>query len=255
MNVMQQFLFSPLEQFEIRVFAPVSFLGLFDISITVATLYFFLTVAVGFGVLFAGSYRSTVVPNSWQSVVEMIYEFIFGMLRQQAGAGAAHYFPLVLLTFVFILFSNLLGLMPFGFTVTGHIIVTLTLALSFNLAWILVGFGKHGFGFLRLFVPSGITSKPLLAIIVAIEVISYTIRTFSLSVRLFANMMAGHTLLHILASFAVGFSKSKFWVFAVFPFVLVLAIIVLEVGIAMIQAYVFAILVCIYLNDSLHPGH
>jgi len=252
---MLNFLFSPLEQFEVRMIQPLSFFGLFDISITIVTFYLSLIFSFSLLFLLGSLYRATVVPNNWQSLVELIYEFVLDILRQQAGRSALHYFPVLFLVFIFILFSNLLGLMPFGFTVTGHIIVTWTLALSFNLAWLFLGFGLNGFGFLRLFVPSGISSKPLLVVIVFIELISYTIRTFSLSVRLFANMMAGHTLLHILSSFAVGFSKSKYFLLAIFPFLLVLAVIILEFGIALIQAYVFVVLVCIYLNDSIHPGH
>jgi F-type H+-transporting ATPase subunit a len=248
-------MFSPLEQFEVRLIQPLSFFGFFDISITVVTLYLLLIFSFSL-LLFRGSlFHATIIPNNWQSIVELIYEFVLDIVRQQAGRSALHYFPVLFSVFIFILFSNLIGLMPFGFTVTGHIIVTGTLALAFNLAWIFLGFGLHGLGFLRLFVPSGISSKGLLAIIVVIELISYTIRTFSLSVRLFANMMAGHTLLHILSSFGVSFTKMKYFFIAFIPFILVLGILLLEFGIALLQAYVFVILLCIYLNDSLHPGH
>lgn len=247
--------FSPLEQFEIVVLYPFRFFGLFDISLTNSSLYMFFT---AFFILFFcgyGIYKATVYPVSyWQSLVESAYEFIFDMLRQQTGLQGQQYFPILFLTFFFILFSNLLGLMPFGFTTTGHIIVTFSLALSFNLGLLYTGFVLHGIKFLKLFVPSNVPVL-LIPLITIIEIVSYSIRTFSLSLRLFANMMAGHTLLNILSSFVLGIWKSKYTVFALVPFILVLAITVLEFGIAFLQAYVFVILLCIYLNDALHPGH
>lgn len=249
------FLFSPLEQFEVRMIQPLSFLGFFDISITVVTLYLVLIFLTSLFFFNLSLYKATIIPNNWQSITELVYEFVLDIVKQQAGRSGLIYFPILFVVFIFILFSNLLGLMPFGFTVTGHIIVTWTLAFSFNLAWLFLGFTINGLSFFKLFIPSGITFKPLLIIIFFIEVISYSIRSFSLSVRLFANMMAGHALLHILASFGVGFSKSKYFFLAIMPFVLILAVLVLEFGIAVIQAYVFVILLSIYLNDALHPGH
>lgn len=243
------FLYSPLEQFEVRLFAPVSFFGLFDISLTVVSIYLLFILLTSFFIFFNSTVNSTVIPHRWQSFAELVYEFVISLIKQQVGNGFLNYFPILFVTFLFILFANLLGLLPFGFTVTGHIIITWTLALSFNLAWLFLGFGLNGLRFFKLFVPSGISSKPLLLIIVFIEVISYLIRTFSLSVRLFANMMAGHTLLHILSSFGVSFSQSKYPLLALFPLVLVIAIIALEFGIAIIQAYVFLVLVTIYLAD------
>jgi ATP synthase subunit 6 len=235
------FYYSPLEQFEIVVLKPLSLGGLFDISITNSTLYMFFTTFFILSFLGFGIYKATVVPSTyWQSLVESSYEFIYDML--------------LFLTFLFILFSNLLGLMPFGFTTTGHIIVTFTLALSFNLGLLYTGIVKNGFKFLKLFVPSNVP-LPLIPLITVIEIVSYSIRTFSLSLRLFANMMAGHTLLNILSSFVLGMWKAGYAVVAIVPFVLVLAITVLEFGIAFLQAYVFVILLCIYLNDALHPGH
>jgi ATP synthase subunit 6 len=249
------FYYSPLEQFEIVVLKPLSLGGLFDISITNSTLYMFFTTFFILSFLGFGIYKATVVPSTyWQSLVESSYEFIYDMLKQQTGPEGQSYFPLLFLTFLFILFSNLLGLMPFGFTTTGHIIVTFTLALSFNLGLLYTGIVKNGFKFLKLFVPSNVP-LPLIPLITVIEIVSYSIRTFSLSLRLFANMMAGHTLLNILSSFVLGMWKAGYAVVAIVPFVLVLAITVLEFGIAFLQAYVFVILLCIYLNDALHPGH
>jgi F-type H+-transporting ATPase subunit a len=199
-------------------------------------------------------YKSKFVPTNWQLLLEFFYKFIVSMVKQQAGKGALNFFPIVFVVFFFILFCNLIGLLPFGVTVTAQLINTFLLALSFNLGFIILGFFKNGFGFLRLFVPSD-APKVLIPLIVCIELVSYTIRTFSLSLRLFANMMAGHTLLHILTSFVLRFWYSSFYIVALFPLILVLMITVLEFGIAFLQAYVFSILLCIYLNDSLHPGH
>lgn len=162
--------------------------------------------------------------------------------------------PLFFAIFLTILFSNLIGLLPFAFTPTGHLAFTLTLALSCNLAIIIIGFYENGLGFLQLFVPKG-GPKFLIPLIVVIEVLSYLLRTLSLSIRLFANMMAGHTLLHILASFITAFLKSGHALIAFFPLLLVIAVIALELGIAFLQAYVFTILLTIYLNDSFHPSH
>lgn len=166
------------------------------------------------------------------------------------------FFPVFLLVFLFILFSNLCGLLPFSFTVTAQFAITFALAFSFNLGFIILGFYLHKLSFLKLFVPSD-APLFLIPLLVVIEVVSYLIRTFSLSIRLFANMMAGHTLLHILASFCLSLLKSLTFVFIVFvlPFFLILLVFVLEFGIALIQAYVFTILLCIYIKDSYSPGH
>jgi len=156
MNSMN-FYYSPLEQFEIVLLKPLSFLGLFDISITNSTIYMFFTTFFILFFLGFGIYNSTVVPSTyWQSLVESAYEFIYDMLKQQTGSEGQQYFPILFLTFLFILFSNLLGLMPFGFTTTGHIIVTFTLALSFNLGLFYTGFARNGIKFLKLFVPSNV---------------------------------------------------------------------------------------------------
>jgi len=178
------------------------------------------------------------------------------MIKEQTHNSALSYFPLFLVVFVFILFSNLIGLVPFSFTTTAQFAITFALALSFNLGFIFLGFYKHGYKFLKLFVPSD-APMLLVPLIVVIEVVSYLIRTFSLSIRLFANMMAGHTLLHILTTFSLKMMKGGVLgvLFSLLPFVLVLAVFVLEFGIALIQAYVFVILLCIYINDSYHPGH
>jgi F-type H+-transporting ATPase subunit a len=209
---------------------------------------------LAFCFLKAGSHNMKVIPTRFQSLVELIYKFVVQTLKQQAGQGAVLYFPLIFLAFIFILFANLIGLLPLGFTTTGHIAVTFTIAFGFNLGFFILGFVKHGIGFLKFFVPSD-APKPLLPLIIVIEVVSYALRTFSLAIRLFANMMAGHTLLFILSSFILAFLHSSYAIFALFPFILVLAVIGLEVGIAFLQAYVFMVLLSIYLNDSLNFSH
>jgi ATP synthase subunit 6 len=175
------------------------------------------------------------------------------IVKQQAGQKGLRYFPLFFVIFFLILFSNLIGLVPFTFTPTSHIVITFTLAFTCNLAFIIIGFKENGLSFLRLFVPNG-SPRFLLPIIVVIEFISYLLRTFSLSIRLFANIMAGHTLMHILASFVTAF-LNVLPIFALFPFIIVLAVVILEVCIAFLQAYVFLILFTIYLEDSFHPSH
>jgi ATP synthase subunit 6 len=248
------FYVSPLEQFEVHTLLSLRIFEHLDVSFTNATLYGILASIIGFYMFSKSIKNSFYIPKRCQLISEFTYKFIIDMIKQQAGTEAYKFFPLIFTTFVFILFSNLVGLIPLGFTPTAHISLTFAIAFSFNLAWLFVGFFKNGISFLKLFVPSGAPAI-LVPLIVLIEVISYCLRTFSLSIRLFANMMAGHTLLHILASFVLMFINSGLIIFTVIPFVLILAVYVLELGIAFLQAYVFTILVCIYLNDSLHPGH
>jgi ATP synthase subunit 6 len=244
-------LFTPLEQFEIVVLQPINFFNVLDLSfsnVSVALLLVFFTICFFF---FVGLKNTKFIPSYWQSIIESLYIFLLDMIKGQAGKKAIPYFPIIFTLFFFILFSNLLGLLPLGFTVTAQLINTFTIAFSINLALIILGFARHGFGFLSLFVPKEAPAA-LLPLIVVIEVVSYALRTFSLAIRLFANMMAGHTLLNILSSFVIAFLKTNLWFLFVFPFVLVLAVICLEIGIAFLQAYVFTILVCIYANDSLN---
>jgi ATP synthase subunit 6 len=248
------FYVSPLEQFEVHTLLSLRIFEHLDISLTNATLYGMLASIIGFYIFYRSIKNASYIPKRWQLISEFTYKFVIDMIKQQAGVEAYKFFPLIFTTFVFILFSNLVGLIPLGFTPTAQMGLTFSLALSYNLAWVILGFTKHGISFLKLFVPSGAPAI-LVPLIVVIEVISYSLRTFSLSIRLFANMMAGHTLLHILASFVIMFINSGLFVFAALPFVLILAVYVLECGIAFLQAYVFTILLCIYLNDSLDPSH
>lgn len=245
-------MYSPLEQFEIIVLKPY-FLKGFDVSFTNAALYsafVFFTLLLLFYLAISRPY---LVPSRWQVVVEFFYSFILEMVDQQAGKKAYRYFPLFATTFFFILGANLLGLTPFAFTLTSHIIITFTLALAFNIGFAFVGLYFHKLHFFSYFVPKGVPVL-LLPLIVIIEIVSYLIRTFSLSLRLFANMMAGHTLLQILASFVIAFLNTNglLILLGLVPFFLVFFVTVLEVGIAFLQAYVFTILLCIYVNDALN---
>jgi F-type H+-transporting ATPase subunit a len=193
---------------------------------------------------------AAIVPGRWQSIAELAYEFIANTVRENAGREGMRYFPFIFTLFMFILFANLLGMIPFSFTVTSHIIVTFALALVVFVGVTVIGFIRHGAGFLKLFVPSGIPLA-LLPLLVVIEVLSYFIRPVSLSVRLFANMMAGHTMLKVFGGFVVALGVLAGWL----PLVFVVALTGLEIGIAMLQAYVFTVLTCIYLNDALHLHH
>jgi len=246
------FFFSPLEQFEVILLRPLVLL--WDFSITNVTLYLGLSVLLVFVFVWLSISNPRVIPGSFQLMLESLYEFLFDMLKQTGNfPKALPFFPLFVTTFLLILTLNLVGLFPFGFTVTSHIIVTFFLAFSFNLGFVFLGFEKHGLRFLTLFVPKGVPVV-LLPLLIVIEVVSYLIRTFSLSLRLFANMMAGHTLLQILAGFIVVLSgmSSLLAGLGIVPFLLVVAVTLLEIAIAFIQAYVFTILLFIYISDSLN---
>jgi ATP synthase subunit 6 len=244
---------TPLSQFEIVVLQPLSIVTL-DLSLSNFTVYlvfnsFFLLAFVLVPLL-----KPRFIPSVWQGLVESVYQFLLSIFQSQVqGNRGWAYFPAVFTVFLFILFSNVVGLLPFGFTLTSHFILTLFLALSFNLSFLYLGLFRGPVRFLGLFVPSGV-SPALLPLVTVIEVVSYFLRTLSLSIRLFANMMAGHTLLFILSSFVLTALASSALV-AMIPLLLVLGVIVLEFGIAFLQSYVFVVLLCIYLNDSYNPGH
>jgi F-type H+-transporting ATPase subunit a len=190
------------------------------------------------------------VPTRLQSIAESLYELVFGMTEEVLGPPGRAYFPFIFTLFGFILAANLLGLIPGAFTVTSHIIVTLALALTVFIGATIVGFIRHGVGYLKLFVPEGVP-KPLLPFVVPIEIISYFIRPFSLSIRLFANMMAGHMMLKVIAGFVIMLGLLAGWL----PLMALVAIYALEVLVAVLQAYVFALLTSLYLNDALHVDH
>jgi F-type H+-transporting ATPase subunit a len=240
---------NPMHQFEIKRFIDLEFLGL-DASFTNASLFMVIAVAGIAFVTIWGMRGRALVPTRMQSVAEISYEFVANMVRDNVGTDGQKYFPLIFSLFMFVLFSNMLGMTPYSFTVTSHIIVTFALASLVFIGVTVIGFVKHGFGFLKFFVPSGVPAA-LLPLLVVIEVISYLTRPISLSVRLFANMMAGHTMLKVFGAFVVGIGLIGGWA----PLAFMVAFTGLEIMVAFLQAYVFAILTCIYLNDALHMHH
>ncbi|HWD57161.1 MAG TPA: F0F1 ATP synthase subunit A [Stellaceae bacterium] len=235
----------PLEQFKIAPLIPIHIGGL-DLSYTNAALFMTIAVVLITALLVLGTKRGALVPGRWQSVAEMSYEFVADMVETNAGHGAEPYFPFVFTLFMFVLFSNALGLIPYSYTVTSQIIVTFALAAVVFIGVTIIGFVKHGAHFGRLFVPEGVPIV-LLLLLVPIELLSYCIRPFTLSIRLFANMLAGHTMLAIFGGFAASVG-----LLAILPVALDVAILALEVLVAALQAYVFAILTCLYLRDALH---
>ena len=243
----------PLEQFEIHELAPLHIdAGGLNLNLSYTNSALWMTLAVGLvASLFAVGVRGrAMAPGRLQSAVEMSYEFIANMVRDNAGAEGRPYFPFVFTLFAFILFGNLLGMIPYSFTFTSHIVVTFAMAATVFLGVTAIGFARHGAGFLRFFVPAGVPA-PLLVILVPIEVLSYFVRPVSLSLRLFANMMAGHTMLKVFGGFVVALGVIGGWA----PLALIVALTGLEIGIAVLQAYVFAVLSCLYLNDALHMQH
>ncbi len=190
------------------------------------------------------------IPTRLQSAAESIYEFIENMTKEVLHENARTYFPFVLTLFTFILFCNVLGLIPYSFTVTSHIIVTLALALVVFIGATIIGFIRNGFGYLKLFVPSGVPVY-LLPLVVIIEIVSYFIRPLSLSIRLFANMMAGHMMLKVMGGFVVMLGVTAGWL----PLIAMVGLYGLELLVAALQAYVFALLTCMYLSDAMHVDH
>jgi F-type H+-transporting ATPase subunit a len=245
----------PIHQFVISEIVPIDIAGM-NFSFTNSSLFMVAT-AVGAGAfLYLTTSSRGLIPSRMQSISEMSYEFIANMLRDAAGTAGMKFFPLVFSLFMFVLVANLFGMFPYFFTVTSHIIVTFALALLVISTVIIYGFMKHGFGFLKLFVPHGIPMV-LVPLVVAIEVISFLSRPISLSVRLFANMLAGHITLKVFAGFVTSLSAMGVVgvAGAVLPLAMTVALTGLEFLVAFLQAYVFAVLTCMYLNDAIHPGH
>ena len=240
---------SPLEQFEINPILPIT-VGDLNLSFTNSSLWMVMSVLLIYGLVMLGTRHASVVPGRLQALVELSYEFIADMLGSTVGKEGRQYFPFVFTLFMFILFGNLLGMIPGSFTYTSHIIVTFSLAVFVVVAVTVIGLIRHGFHFFSFFAPSGcpIYVMPLL---VPIEVLSYMIRPISLSVRLFVNMMAGHIMLKTFAGFILALGS--FYVLpGVAPLALTIALTGLEFAIAFLQAYVFTVLTCIYLQDAIH---
>lgn len=235
----------PLEQFVIKPIVPLH-IGKFDVSFTNSALLMTIAVLVVSAIVVIGTRREELVPGRIQSLGELAYEFVGNMIDETVGAEGQRYFPFIFTLFMFILFGNLLGLIPFGYSFTGQIIVTFAMAAIVFIGVTLIGIWRHGWHFLSFFVPHGVPFV-LLVLLVPIELLSYLIRPFTLSIRLFANMLAGHTMLAIFGGFAASIG-----VLGLLPLGLDILIFFLELLVAVLQAYVFAILTCLYLNDAIH---
>lgn len=248
-------MYDPIHQFHIIPWIPIHVGGV-DLSFTNAAAFMVLTAVTSSAFIYLTSSNRGLIPSRLQSVTEMIYEFVASMLRDSAGPQGMRFFPFIFALFVFILMGNLWGMFPYFFTITAQIIVTFSLAITVIAVVLVYGFMKHGLHFLQLFVPPGVP-KALLPLVVAIEIMSFMSRPVSLSVRLFANMLAGHITLKVFAGFVVALGSLGFvgGLGAIFPFFMTVALTALEILVAALQAYVFAILSCMYLNDALHPAH
>ena len=236
---------SPVEQFTLKPLVPLQVGGL-DLSFTNSSMWMAITV-IGVTAFLTLSMRGgRLVPGRWQSMAEMSYEFIANMLRENVGSEGRRYFPFIFTLFLFILFGNLFGMIPFAYTFTSQIIVTFAMAITIFIGVTVIGLVRHGLHFFSLFVPSG-TPLVMAPLLVPIEIISYFVRPVSLSVRLFANMMAGHTMMKVFGGFAVLMG-----VLGVAPVALLVALTGFEILVAFLQAYVFTVLTCLYLHDAIH---
>ena len=248
---------SPMEQFEVRPIVPLH-IGNLDISFTNASLWMCIVAGAAALFLTMGASPRRLVPTRMQSIAEISYVMIADMIRSAAGIEGLKFFPFVFTLFMFVLFSNLLGLFPLvhPFTVTSHIIITFALAIFVFLMVIVVGLARHGLHFFSIFAPK--VPPIMLIVLIPIEIVSFLSRPISLSVRLFANMLAGHTMLYVFGTFVIGLAAAGgvLSLISVMPLLAIVAVAALEFLIAFLQAYVFAILTCIYLNDALNlHGH
>ena len=241
---------NPMHQFQVYKIGPEIKLGNIDLSFTNASLFMLLSALSICLFLYFGSKQKNIIPGRLQLIAELFYNFIAKMISDTAGSKAKPYFPFIFTLFMFVLLCNMIGMLPYSFTVTSHIIVTLAFAMFIFIGVTILGFVIHGFKYLKIFVPSGVPMV-LLPIIMIIEIISYLSRPVSLSVRLFANMMAGHTMLKVFGGFVISLGLVAGWL----PLTFSVALTGLEILVAFLQAYVFAILTCIYLNDALNLHH
>ncbi|MFL2888133.1 MAG: F0F1 ATP synthase subunit A [Pelagibacterales bacterium MED-G40] len=241
---------NPMHQFNVYRIGPEVKIAGIDISFTNSSLFMLLSAGAICIFLLLGTREKKLIPGKMQLVAEIFYNFIAKMISDTAGSKAKPYFPFIFSLFMFVLFCNMVGMFPYSFTVTSHIIVTLIMAMFIFVAVTVIGFIKHGFKYLKIFVPSGVPVL-LLPLITIIEIISYLSRPVSLSVRLFANMMAGHTMLKVFGGFVISLGLLGGWL----PLSFSVALTGLEILVAFLQAYVFAILTCIYLNDALNLHH
>ncbi len=241
---------SPLEQFYIKPIVPIEIGGV-DLSFTNSSAWMVAAVVAASAFLTFGARRRALVPGRWQVMAEMAYEFIANMIRDNVGDAGRRFFPYIFTLFMFILFGNLLGLIPYSFTFTSHVIVTGALAVIVIVAVTGVGIARHGLHFFSFFVPSGVP-WPMMPMMIPIEVISYLSRPVSLSIRLFANMMAGHTMMKVFAGFVIPLGAATLGIGGLAPIAMDVALTAFELLIAFLQAYVFTVLTCLYLNDALH---
>jgi len=246
-------IFSPLEQFCIEPYLPVS-VGIFDISVTNSS--FCMLAACGlflYLLRLATTKGGRLIPNYVQSFIELTYEFLINLVQEQIGEKGKAFFPFIFALFTFLFSCNLIGMIPYSFTVTSHVVVTFGLSVSVFIGVTIVGFYTHGIHFFSFLLPPG-APLMLAPLLVVLELVSYSFRAISLGVRLFANMMAGHTLVKILAGFSWTMMSAGgvLCIASSIPLVVVFALTGLEIGVAVLQAYVFTILTCIYLNDAIH---
>jgi F-type H+-transporting ATPase subunit a len=247
----------PIHQFQITKLFTIGHIGGQEIAFTNSSAYMFLAVAIISLLMIGGSARRQLVPGRIQSLAELLYEFVAGMIRSNVGQEGMRFFPLVFSLFTFILVSNVVGIIPYQFTVASHLIVTAAMALLVFFIVLFYGLYRNGLKFFKLFVVSGVPIY-ILPLVVVIEVISFFfVRPVSHALRLFANMLAGHIALKVFAGFVamLGAFGLLGWIGAVLPLGLTVALTALELLVACLQAYVFAILTCIYLNDAIHPRH
>ena len=241
---------NPMHQFVVYKIGPEINLGGVNISFTNASLFMTVSSLLILSLLFFGTKKKSLVPSKIQLITEICYTFVAKMINDTAGSSAKSFFPFIFTLFMFVLFCNMVGMLPYSFTVTSHIIITFVLAAIIFVGVTIIGFIKHGLKYLELFIPKGVPII-LLPLIIIIEIISYLSRPISLSVRLFANMMAGHTMLKVFGGFVVSLGLIGGWL----PLSFSVALTGLEILVAFLQAYVFAILTCIYLNDALNLHH
>nr|YP_009389236.1 ATP synthase F0 subunit 6 [Thorea hispida]ARX95980.1 ATP synthase F0 subunit 6 [Thorea hispida] len=245
------FIYNPLEQFEIITILPGDYFGL-NFSLTNSSFFLLLSCIFIWLYFYLVLYRPILIPHSWQYIKESLYTLTSSMIQDNLGLKGEIYFPFIFTLYTILLFCNLIGMIPYTFTVTSHIIFTFGLALSVFIGINIIGIKVHGIRFFSIFLPKNVPLV-IIPLLIAIEIISYFIKVFTLSIRLFANMTSGHTLLKIIANFTWTMLSSSglLFIFHILPFGLLVILIGLELGIAILQAYVFALLTCIYLNDVL----
>ncbi|KJV08735.1 hypothetical protein VZ95_15865 [Elstera litoralis] len=236
----------PLAQFEVHSIGPELSLAGFNVPFNNSALWMVIAVVVATGLMIAATARQAVIPGRLQSLAEVLHGFVANMVRENAGQEGMKYFPFVFSLFIFVLFGNLLGMIPFSFTFTSHIIVTFGLAATVFVAVTVIALMRHGLHFFSFFLPHG-TPWWMAVIVVPIEILSYFARPVSLSIRLFANMMAGHTMLKVFGGFAVSLGI----IGGLAPLALIVALTGFEILVALLQAYVFSILTCLYLKDAI----